>query len=44
MKYLQAVFGITSGAQIRIQPDPNQTVDVEVRLGNNWAAGNPMPK
>ncbi len=44
MKYLQAVFGITSGAQIRIQPDPTQTVDVEVRLGNNWAANNPMPK
>ena len=44
MKYLQAVFGITSGAQIRIEPDPNQTVDVEVRLGNNWAANNPMPK
>ena len=43
MKYLQAVFGITSSAQIRIQPDPNQTVDVEVRLGNNWAASNPMP-
>jgi hypothetical protein len=44
MKYLQAVFGITSGAQIRIQPDPSQTVDVEVRLGNNWAASNPMPQ
>jgi LCP family protein required for cell wall assembly len=44
MKYLQAVFGITSGAQIRIQPDPTQTVDLEVRLGNNWAANNPMPK
>ena len=44
MRYLQAVFGITSSAQIRIQPDPNQTVDIEVRLGNNWAASNPMPK
>jgi len=44
MKYLQAVFGITSSAQIRIQPDPNQTVDIEVRLGNNWATNNPMPK
>jgi LCP family protein required for cell wall assembly len=44
MKYLQSVFGITSGAQIRIQPDPNQTVDLEVRLGNNWAANNPLPK
>ena len=44
MKYLQAVFGITSPAQIRIQPDPAQTVDIEVRLGNNWATNNPMPK
>ena len=44
MKYLQAVFGITSSAQIRIQSDPNQTVDLEIRLGNNWAASNPMPK
>lgn len=43
MKYLQAVFGITSSAQIRVQPDPTSTVDVEVRLGNNWAANNPMP-
>lgn len=44
MKYLQSVFGITSGAQIRIQSDPSQTVDVEVRLGNDWAANNPLPK
>ena len=44
MKYLQAVFGITSPVQIRIQPDPSQTVDIEVRLGNSWATSNPMPK
>ena len=44
MKYLLSVFGITSSAPIRIQPDPNQTVDVEIRLGNDWAASNPMPK
>jgi len=43
LKYLQAVFGITSSTQIRIQPDPTQTVDVEVRLGNEWANSNPMP-
>ncbi|MBK9927938.1 MAG: LytR C-terminal domain-containing protein [Anaerolineales bacterium] len=43
LKYLQAVFGISSSTQIRIQPDPAQTVDVEVRLGNDWANGNPMP-
>jgi len=43
LKYLQAVFGITSSAMIRIQPDPASTVDVEVRLGNDWANNNPMP-
>jgi LCP family protein required for cell wall assembly len=43
LKYLQAVFGITSSTQIRIQPDPTSTADVEVRLGNDWANNNPMP-
>jgi len=43
LKYLQAVFGITSSTQIRIQPDPAQTVDIEVRLGNDWASNNPIP-
>jgi len=43
LKYLQTVFGITSSVQIRIQPDPTSTVDVEVRLGNDWANNNPMP-
>ncbi len=43
LKYLQAVFGITENALIWIKPDPTSTVDVEVRLGNNWANNNPMP-
>lgn len=43
LKYLQSVFGITSSTQIRIEPDPTQAVDVEVRLGNDWASNNPMP-
>lgn len=43
LKYLQAMFGITSSTQIRIDPDPTQTVDVEVRLGNDWAGSNPIP-
>ena len=43
LKYIQSVFGISSSAMIRIQPDPTQTVDVEVRLGNDWANSNPMP-
>jgi LCP family protein required for cell wall assembly len=43
LKYLQSIFGISSPTQIRIQPDPASPVDVEVRLGNDWASGNPMP-
>lgn len=43
LKYLQTVFGITSSTQVRMQPDPTSTVDIEVRLGNDWANSNPMP-
>jgi len=43
LRYLQTVFGITSSTQIRIQADPASTVDIEVRLGNDWAGSNPMP-
>jgi polyisoprenyl-teichoic acid--peptidoglycan teichoic acid transferase len=43
LKYLQSMFGITSSTQILIRPDPTSTVDVEVRLGNDWANNNPMP-
>lgn len=43
LKYLQAVFGITSNTQILIRPDPASTVDVEVYLGNDWASNNPIP-
>jgi LCP family protein required for cell wall assembly len=43
LKYLQAVFGITSSTQILISPDPASTVDIEVFLGNDWANGNPIP-
>lgn len=42
LKYLQAVFGVSSSAQIWIKPDPSSTVDVEVRIGNDWANNNPM--
>jgi LCP family protein required for cell wall assembly len=43
LKYLQAVFGISSSSQIWFKPDPTSTVDVEVRLGSDWANNNPMP-
>ncbi len=43
LKYFQSLFGITENAQILIQPDPASQVDVEVRLGNDWANNNSMP-
>lgn len=43
LKYLQALFGVSSANQIWIQPDPASSVDVEVRLGADWANNNPMP-
>ena len=42
LKYLQAVFGITSSTQIVIAPDP-AAIDVEVYLGNDWASNNTIP-
>jgi hypothetical protein len=43
LKYLQALMGINSSTQIVFRPDPTSSVDVEVRLGNDWAASNPIP-
>jgi hypothetical protein len=43
LRYIQTLFKISSNTQIVIQPDPNAQVDVEVRLGNDWANSNPMP-
>lgn len=40
VKWLQATFGI-SDRQIRFQPDPNQTVDVEIRIGSDIAGSIP---
>ncbi len=36
LKFLMNIFGITKSPQILIKPDPTQTVDIEVRLGNDW--------
>lgn len=40
LKYLQATFGI-SQTQIRFNPDPNSTVDIEIRLGSDIAGSIP---
>lgn len=37
LRYLIHVFGIPSGNQIIIKPDPSSTADIEVRIGNDWA-------
>jgi LCP family protein required for cell wall assembly len=42
LKYLQAVFGVTQSAQILFKPDPTSSVDIEVRVGNDWANNNTM--
>ena len=36
LRYLLDVFEITRNPQILIQPDPSQTVDIEIRLGPEW--------
>jgi hypothetical protein len=36
LQFLLELFKITRGTQILIDPDPSQTVDIEVRLGPDW--------
>jgi LCP family protein required for cell wall assembly len=40
LKYLQSVFGI-SHTQIKFNPDPASTVDIEIRLGSDLAGNVP---
>jgi hypothetical protein len=40
LRYLQSVYGITH-TQIRFNPDPNSTVDIEIRLGSDLAGSIP---
>lgn len=43
LKFLLDVFEITRSPQILIQPDPTQTVDIEIRLGADWTNKFPPP-
>ena len=43
LKYFHTLFGMNSATQVLIRPDPSSTVDVEVRLGNDWANSNSIP-
>ena len=36
LRYLLDIFDISRSTQILIQPDPDQTVDIEIRLGPEW--------
>lgn len=40
IKWLQATFGL-SDRQVRFSPDPNQTVDIEIRIGSDIAGSIP---
>jgi hypothetical protein len=40
LRYLQSTFGI-SHTQIKFNPDPASTVDIEIRLGADLAASVP---
>jgi LCP family protein required for cell wall assembly len=42
LKYFQSLFGVNDSGRIWISPNPASTVDIEVRLGNDWANSNPM--
>jgi len=42
LKYLQTLFKISSSTQIVIKPDPTAQVDIDVRLGNDWANSNTL--
>ncbi len=38
LRFLIDLFGITRSYQIRIKPDPTQSVDIEIWLGSDWIA------
>jgi len=42
LQFLQEIFGITRSTSILIDPDASQTVDIEIRLGPDWAGSLPV--
>jgi hypothetical protein len=42
LQYLMSVLGVTRSSQILIMPDPSQTVDIEIRLANDWVSQLPV--
>jgi LCP family protein required for cell wall assembly len=37
LRFILTTFGIGNSNQILIKPDPASTVDIEIRVGNDWA-------
>jgi polyisoprenyl-teichoic acid--peptidoglycan teichoic acid transferase len=42
LQFFIDLFGVTRSSQILIDPDPTQTVDVEIRLGADWVGKVPF--
>jgi LCP family protein required for cell wall assembly len=36
LRYLIETFGVTGSNQVMVKPDPAETVDIEIRLGEDW--------
>jgi LCP family protein required for cell wall assembly len=41
LRYLKDTFGITGSSQIIFKPDPAEMVDIEIRIGEDWAGKMP---
>jgi hypothetical protein len=42
LRYLVDIFGVTNGNQIIFKPDPSETVDIEIRIGEDWVGRLPV--
>jgi len=42
LRYLVDTFGVTGSKQIMFKPDPTETVDIEIRIGEDWVGRLPL--
>ena len=42
LQYLEDTFGVTGSNLIIIKPDPTETVDIEIRIGEDWVGRLPV--
>ena len=42
LRYLVDTFGVTGSSQIIFKPDPAETVDIEIRIGEDWVGRLPL--